>query len=120
MDVWKEDRLGGYVDIRVDDRTRGAVLALNMPHEVLIEDVQAQIDAQVANRKSEVKINNEFFEDYHTYDEEAGLYYFYVFWKGYEKSSRAEVGDVAKTCPDLLRAYCKTKRLRFDFVCMNS
>ena len=58
--------------------------------------------------------------DYHTYDEEAGLYYFYVFWKGYEKSSRAEVGDVAKTCPDLLRAYCKTKRLRFDFVCMNS
>ena len=67
--MWKEDRLGGYVDIRVDDRTRGAVLALNMPHEVLIEDVQAQIDAQVANRKSEVKINNEFFEDYHTYDE---------------------------------------------------
>ena len=69
LDVWKEDRIQGFVDVRVDAATRAAVQALDMPYEVLIEDVGVQIDAQVANRKSEVKINNEFFEDYHTYEE---------------------------------------------------
>ena len=69
LDVWMEDRLKGVVDVRVDNTNRAAVQALNLPYEVYIEDVQAQIDAQVANRKSEVKISNEYFDDYHTYEE---------------------------------------------------
>jgi murein tripeptide amidase MpaA len=67
--VWKEDKINGFVDLRVDPSTSGAVRALGLPYEVLIDDVQAQIEAQVAGRKAGAPLSNEFFDEYHTYEE---------------------------------------------------
>ena len=69
LDIWAENRVAGLVDIRVDSRVRDAVKALELPYEVYIEDVQAQIDAQVANRVGKTGVNPEWFTEYHTYNE---------------------------------------------------
>lgn len=74
LDQWSESRQLGTVDVRVPSARLDDFARLGFSAEILIEDLQDRTFAErarIARRKTKVSRSNmnEFFEEYHTYDE---------------------------------------------------
>ncbi len=68
-DVWSHGIGVGPLDVRIPPEAREALNATGIAYEVLIDDVQRLIDIEAQTAGREGGLDNEWFDDYKTYDQ---------------------------------------------------